>query len=88
MPTERLRVLIADDHPMFRTGLRALLSADQETEVLGEATTGEEVVALAATLRPDVILHGYSDAGHERHRGDAPDPARLATHPYPDGDYV
>ncbi len=49
MPTERLRVLIADDHPMFRTGLRALLSADQETEVLGEATTGEEVVALAAT---------------------------------------
>ena len=56
MPTERLRVLIADDHPMFRTGLRALLSADQETEVLGEATTGEEVVALAATLRPDVIL--------------------------------
>jgi DNA-binding NarL/FixJ family response regulator len=53
---EPLRVLIADDHPLFRNGMRALLAADPDTEVAGEATTGDEVVALAATLQPDVIL--------------------------------
>lgn len=56
MPDEPLRVLIADDHPLFRNGLRALLSADLATEVVGEATTGEEAVTLAASLQPDVIL--------------------------------
>jgi DNA-binding NarL/FixJ family response regulator len=56
MPDTPLRVLIADDHPLFRNGMRALLSADLTTEVIGEATTGEEAVALAATLQPDIIL--------------------------------
>lgn len=51
-----LRVLIADDHPLFRHGLSALLSASSDFEVAGEATTGEEVIELAATLQPDVIL--------------------------------
>ncbi|PLS81553.1 MAG: DNA-binding response regulator, partial [Actinobacteria bacterium] len=41
-----LRVLLADDHPLFRSGLRALLGAVPETTVVGEATTGEEAVAL------------------------------------------
>jgi len=53
---ERIRILIADDHPVFRFGLRALLSAMADTEVVGEATTGDEVIALATSLRPDVIL--------------------------------
>jgi DNA-binding NarL/FixJ family response regulator len=53
---EPLRVLIADDHPFFRRGLRNLLSALPETEVIGEASTGEEAVALAEQLQPDVIL--------------------------------
>lgn len=53
---EPLRVLIADDHPLFRHGLSALLSASPDFEVVGEATTGEEVIELAATLQPDVIL--------------------------------
>jgi DNA-binding NarL/FixJ family response regulator len=53
---ESLRVLIADDHPLFRHGLFALLSASPDFEVIDEATTGEEVVALAAQLQPDVIL--------------------------------
>lgn len=53
---ERIRILIADDHPVFRFGLRALLNAMPDTEVVGEVTTGEEVVALATSLRPDVIL--------------------------------
>ncbi len=51
-----LRVLIADDHPLFRSGLRALLGAVPDTTVAGQATTGEEAVALAAELQPDVVV--------------------------------
>lgn len=51
-----LSVLIADDHPVFRDGIRALLEATSDTEVVGEATTGEEALSLAAELQPDVIL--------------------------------
>jgi DNA-binding NarL/FixJ family response regulator len=51
-----IRILIADDHPVFRFGLRALLNAMPDTEVVGEGTTGDEVLALAGSLRPDVIL--------------------------------
>ena len=53
---ERIRVLIADDHPVFRYGMSALLGSVADAEVVGEATTGEEAVALAETIRPDVIL--------------------------------
>jgi DNA-binding NarL/FixJ family response regulator len=53
---EHLRVLIADDHPLFRKGMRAVVEALPEMEVAGEATTGEDAVALAASLEPDVIL--------------------------------
>ena len=55
MSVDPLRVLTADDHPLFRSGLRALLGAVPDTTVVGEATTGEEAVALAAELQPDVI---------------------------------
>ncbi len=51
-----IRILVADDHPVFRFGLRALLNALSDTEVVGEATTGEEAIALAATTQPHVIL--------------------------------
>ena len=51
-----LRILIADDHPLFRDGLHGLLDAVPDLEVVGEAKTGAEAVALAASLRPDVIL--------------------------------
>src|SRR5262249_49291634 len=53
---EPLRVLIADDHPLFRHGIQALLSATVDLVVVGEASTGEEAVSLAATLAPDVLL--------------------------------
>ena len=53
---EPIRILIADDHPVFRFGLKALLSGEAGIEVVGEATTGEEAVALAAQLRPSLIL--------------------------------
>ena len=51
-----IRVLVADDHPVFRRGMRAILGADAGTELVGEATDGEEAVARALELRPDVIL--------------------------------
>lgn len=53
---EKIRVLIADDHPMFRLGLRMLLQAVEDIEVVGEAATGKEVLQLAGELRPNVIL--------------------------------
>src|SRR5262249_17504438 len=53
---DRTRILIADDHALFRDGLRALLTSIPEMEVVGEAATGAEVTALATSLQPDVIL--------------------------------
>src|SRR5512139_595169 len=54
--TTPIRVLIADDHPLFRDGLRALLSSIPQTKLVGEAANGEEVLKQATTLQPDVIL--------------------------------
>ena len=53
---EPIRVLIADDHALFRSGLRALLSLSSGIQVVGEASTGEEAVLKCETLKPDVIL--------------------------------
>jgi two-component system response regulator NreC len=50
------RILIADDHPVLRSGLRVLLAADPDLEVVGEAGSGEETLHLAEELRPDVVL--------------------------------
>lgn len=51
-----IRILIADDHTLFRDGLRALLGSVPDTEVVGEAAAGEEAVARAAALSPDIVL--------------------------------
>ncbi len=53
---DSIRILIADDHAIFRRGLRAMIDSTPEFEVVGEATTGEEAVFWAAELRPDVVL--------------------------------
>jgi DNA-binding NarL/FixJ family response regulator len=50
------RVVIADDQALFREGLRTLLSTRSDMEVVGEAATGEEAVALVQQLRPSVVL--------------------------------
>ena len=51
-----IRILVADDHPMLREGLVAVLSTQPDFEIIGEAADGAEVVRLAEALRPDVIL--------------------------------
>ncbi len=51
-----IRILIADDHALFREGLCALLNSIPDAEVVGEAATGEEAVSRAAQLQPDVML--------------------------------
>lgn len=51
-----IRILIADDHAVVRSGLRALLRADPELEIVGEAGEGEEALRLAETLRPDLVM--------------------------------
>jgi DNA-binding NarL/FixJ family response regulator len=53
---EPTRVLIADDHPVFRFGLSAILMAEPTTELVGEAGTGDDAIALAVELHPDVVL--------------------------------
>jgi DNA-binding NarL/FixJ family response regulator len=51
-----IRILIADDHVLVRSGVRALLAADPDLEVVGEAGSGEETLRLAAALGPDLVL--------------------------------
>jgi DNA-binding NarL/FixJ family response regulator len=51
-----IRIVIADDHPLFRGGLRALLDSVADTEVVGEAATGEEAVQVGLSLAPDVVV--------------------------------
>jgi DNA-binding NarL/FixJ family response regulator len=54
--TKPIRILIADDHPIFRYGMRTLLTAMPDCIVVGEAVTGEEAIQLTGTLLPDVVL--------------------------------
>lgn len=59
------RVLIADDHTLFRRGLASLLNETQEFSVIGEASSGPEAVRLADELRPDVVLMDVHMPGGE-----------------------
>ncbi|WP_228048480.1 response regulator [Streptomyces justiciae] len=55
-PSRHVRILVCDDHAVVRAGLLALLDSAPDIEVVGEAGTGEEALALAAKLTPDVVL--------------------------------
>jgi DNA-binding NarL/FixJ family response regulator len=55
-----VRVVLADDHPMYRFGLRAVLDASPEVEVVGEAADGAELLALVGRCAPDVVLTDLS----------------------------
>jgi DNA-binding NarL/FixJ family response regulator len=56
MPSQKISVLIADDHRLFAEALEALLASEPEIEVVGHARNGEEAVEQALALSPDVIL--------------------------------
>jgi DNA-binding NarL/FixJ family response regulator len=51
-----IRLLIADDHRLFRDGLKALLSVTEDIEIIGEAESGEDALKQSASLQPDIIL--------------------------------
>jgi DNA-binding NarL/FixJ family response regulator len=56
MDTQPIRIVIADDHAIFRDGLRRLLATQEDFQVIGEASDGKEAITLATELRPDVLL--------------------------------
>jgi two-component system nitrate/nitrite response regulator NarL len=63
MSSKSIRILIADDHAIFRDGLRKLLESEPEFEVVGDATNGEETLQLVAQLLPDILLLDISMPG-------------------------
>src|SRR5687768_635053 len=55
-PTKAARLLIADDHDLVREGLRAVLSGEDDLEVVGEARDGQEALKMCRSLEPDLVL--------------------------------
>ena len=66
-----IRLLLADDEALIRAGLRMILEAEDDLEVVGEAANGREALEVAGRERPDGDLDGRADARDERHRGNA-----------------
>src|SRR6476660_5845564 len=62
--SQPIRIVIADDHPIFRDGLRRLLEAEADLKVLGEASDGAEAVKLARQLKPDILLLDLAMPNH------------------------
>lgn len=61
---KKIRILLADDHPVVRAGLRMFLESEEDMAVIGEAATGWEAVALAKELGPDVVVMDISMPGN------------------------
>lgn len=90
----RIRILLADDHTLFRQGVRTLLSAEPDMEVVGEAADGNGAAEKAAELRPDVVLMdigmpGPSSFETTRHiKRNRPETRVLFLTMYDDEDYL
>ena len=67
-----IKVVLADDQPLVRGGFRLILEAEDDVEVVGEASDGEEAVAAARRLQPDVVLMDVQMPQRRRPRGHAP----------------
>jgi DNA-binding NarL/FixJ family response regulator len=92
--TPPIRVLVADDHMIVRTGIRHVLEGEAGFEVVGEAATGAEAISLAAELRPDVVVLDISMPGESglqvaaRLRGTGPEPRVLILSMHDNAEYV
>jgi len=90
----KIRTLLTDDHTLFRQGIKTLLSAETDLEVVGEAGNAADAVARAAELRPDVILMDVSMPGissfeaTRQIRSDRPETKVLFLTMYDDEDYL
>ena len=62
---EKIRVLIVDDHPLFRQGVRHTLEATKDIEVIGEAPDGQRAIQMAESLAPDLMLIDIGMPGME-----------------------
>src|SRR3989442_2697738 len=59
----KIRILLTDDHTLFRQGIKTLISAEADMEVVGEASNGTDAVTKAAEVRPDVVLMDIGMSG-------------------------
>ena len=90
----KIRVLLTDDHTLFRQGIRTLLSAEPDIEVAGEAGNAADAVALAHEIRPDLVLmdigmQGLSSFEATRQiRKDHPETRVVFLSMYDDEDYL
>jgi len=90
----KIRVMLADDHTLFRQGIRNIIAAETDLEVIGEAATGNDAVDRATELRPDVILMdigmpGISSFEATRHiKKNRPETKVLFLTMYDDEDYL
>jgi len=75
---DKLSILIADDHPIFRKGMRALLASLPAAELVGESSSGAQATRMAAELQPDVVLMDLHMPG-----GNGLDAIRQITHTSP-----
>lgn len=91
-----IRILLVDDHPVVRLGLRALFDQEDDLTVVGEAGTAEEAVAAARELRPDLVLMDLqlgragigADATQAIRSGPAAPPVLILTNYDTDGDII
>ncbi len=91
---EKIRVLLADDHAVLRAGLRLLLDAQADMEVVGEASTGDQAVTQAKKLTPDVVLLDITMSGPDgldavrKIKEDSPEVKVLALTMHDDESYL
>ena len=90
----KIRVLLTDDHALFRQGIRTLLSLEPDMEVAGEASNASEAVALSHQLRPDIVLMDVGMTGMSSFeatrliRKDRPETRVVFLSMYDDEDYL